>query len=398
MGEVYTAEHLRLGRQFAVKLLLSAQEPRSRARFRREAEAIAAIENEHVVSVVDCGEARDGTPYLVMELLRGEDLRSLLRRERSLPVSRAVGVLLDTCRGLEAVHSAGLVHRDLKPENVFVTKRATGQDWCKILDFGVAKMETSVSTAHGAVIGTVKYMAPEQLQDGASVGPRTDIYALGALLYECLSGAPPHTGTTVHELMFKIMNEPTLDLRLLRPHVPRDLARAVGRALEKRAVDRFATVSEFAEAIAAHSRPEFDLGDMRAAANGNARTETRPMRHIRRVALVAAVAVIGLVSIAGTMIGSAEPAGGAFFGRIRPKESAGAQRPLRLQPVVESLGARVPAAGAPPSAVSVSVVPLPPASASGRSDVKSPRVEARHPISAPLASRGTFDDHNPYGE
>jgi serine/threonine-protein kinase len=139
--------------------------------------------------------------------LRGEDLRGLLERAAPLPIPREVNLVRDACMGIAAVHRAGLVHRDLKPGNLFVTRRASGEDWCKVLDFGVAKMDASSSTAEGALIGTAKYMAPEQLKDGASAGPAADIYALGAILYECLCGTPPHTGMSAQELMFKIMNE-----------------------------------------------------------------------------------------------------------------------------------------------------------------------------------------------
>jgi len=254
MGEVYAAEHLRLGRRFAVKVLRPLHAQRALTRFRREAKAIARIENEFVIGVVDCGEASDGAPYLVMDLLQGEDLRVLLERAAPLPVSRAVKLIWDAAQGVKAVHAAGLVHRDLKPENLFVSKRATGEDWCKVLDFGVAKMEASEATADGTLIGTVRYMAPEQLQDGASAGSGVDVYALGAILYECLAGKAPHSGTTTHELMFKIMNERPRRVDELRAEVPHGLAGVVARALAKLPADRFRSAQEFADAVAPFAR------------------------------------------------------------------------------------------------------------------------------------------------
>jgi serine/threonine-protein kinase len=208
-SHVFEAEHVRLGKPFAIKLLRPELDPtrQTAQRFRREARAIAGLSSEYIVSVVDCGELPDHTPYLVMELLEGEDLRSLLKRERSLPARRVVPLLIEACRALTEAHAAGLVHRDLKPENLFITRRATGEDWCKVLDFGVAKMDASLATTQGAIVGTVRYMAPEQLADGAKVGPAADLHALGAILYECLAGSPAHSGDAIHEVMFSVLNK-----------------------------------------------------------------------------------------------------------------------------------------------------------------------------------------------
>jgi len=255
MGEVYLAEHRRLGKQFALKLLRSKAEPNAVKRFRREARAIARIESEHVVTVVDSGEARDGTPFIAMELLRGEDLRSLLARAAPLPIPRAVSLILEACRGVATAHRAGMIHRDLKPGNLFVTRRETGEDWLKVLDFGIAKLEGSSSTVEGALIGTVKYMAPEQLEDGANVGPAVDIYALGAILYECLCGAPPHNGVSMQESMFKIMNETPVPLSNRRADIPDALSAAIQRALAKRPTERFESSEAFANAIAPFAQP-----------------------------------------------------------------------------------------------------------------------------------------------
>ncbi len=233
-GDVYEAEHLRLGNAFAVKLLrLDGHTASAIRRFRREARAIAKVKSEHVVAIVDCGELEDDTPYLVMELLEGEDLRALLAREHDLPVRRAVQIVLEACSGLERVHAAGLVHRDIKPENLFITRRGSGEDWCKLLDFGVAKMDASQATAHGAIVGTVRYMAPEQLADSSQVSPATDIHALGLVLFECLSGRPAYLGQTVQELMYGVMNSEPPSLAALRPELPQSLVSVVTRCLAK---------------------------------------------------------------------------------------------------------------------------------------------------------------------
>ncbi|HVY26892.1 MAG TPA: protein kinase [Polyangiaceae bacterium] len=248
-SHVFEAEHVRLGKPFAVKLLRPELDPtrQTAQRFRREARAIAKLSSEYIVNVVDCGELADLTPYLVMELLQGEDLRSLLKREGSLPARRAVPLIIETCRALSEAHGAGLVHRDLKPENLFITRRATGEDWCKVLDFGVAKMDASMSTTQGAIVGTVRYMAPEQLADGATVGPATDIHALGAILYECLSGRVAHPGETIQEAMFSVLNREPRALE----DVPDALGSLVLRCLAKDPAQRPRSVQALRELLGA---------------------------------------------------------------------------------------------------------------------------------------------------
>lgn len=234
-SHVFEAEHLRLGKLFAVKLLRPELHPEQRAarRFRREARAFAKLSGEHIVSAVDCGELDDGTPYLAMELLKGEDLRSLLERERTLSLPRALGLLLDASRGVAAAHAADFVHRDLKPENLFVTKRSSGDDWCKVLDFGVAKSDESFGTMEGSLVGTVRYMSPEQLTPGATVGAASDVYALGAILFECLAGEPFVAGATAHETMFAILSDQRRSLGALRPELPRAIAELVDDCLSR---------------------------------------------------------------------------------------------------------------------------------------------------------------------
>lgn len=255
---VYEVEHVRLARPFALKLLRPelTVHCKTAQRFRREANAIARVNSEHVVSVIDCGELADRTPYLVMELLQGEDLRSLLRRERQLPVRRALNIALEACRGLVAMHEVGLVHRDLKPENLFITRRCTGEDWCKVLDFGVVKTDESQSTAQGAIIGTVRYMAPEQLTDGAAAGPAADIYAIGAILHECLAGTPLVGGASVQEAMYRVMNVEPRTLMALRPELPIAVSQLVESCVAKAASNRPNSSTDLEKAIRGLLDPE----------------------------------------------------------------------------------------------------------------------------------------------
>jgi serine/threonine protein kinase len=250
MADVYEAEHVRLGNRVAVKFLRSTarSDPKGVERFRQEARRVASLNSDHIVSVFDCGELPNGTPYLVMERLLGEDLKSLLAREGKLPVRLAVELAIAACRGLSVVHSAGLVHRDLKPANLFVVRSSTAIDRCKILDFGVAKALASDATAGGALLGTVRYMAAEQLEDASSARATADIYAVGAILYECLAGMPPHRGETLQELMFDIVHRDPVPLRDVR-NVPAELDRVVMKALARDRTRRFSRAGEMAEAL-----------------------------------------------------------------------------------------------------------------------------------------------------
>jgi serine/threonine-protein kinase len=259
MGEVYAAEHTFVGRRFAVKFLRPelARDEQIMSRFRREAQAAGSLESENVVAVTDFGHADDGAPFMVMEYLVGEDMRSLLVRTGRLPVKRAVELALQTCRGLYAAHARSIVHRDLKPENLFVSKRGDGNDLLKILDFGIAKLRavpaSRASTQVGAVIGTLLYMPPEQLRGEKDTDHRADIYALGAILYEALSGSVPHPGDEAQGIMFHILYKEPARLCSLRPDVPAELAAVVHRALAADAGDRFASVVALSEALAPFS-------------------------------------------------------------------------------------------------------------------------------------------------
>ena len=252
MGQVYVARHQMLGRRFAVKLVhpelvCSAKLLR---RFSREALAASRLESDHVVAVTDCGQAGDGTPYYVMELLRGTDLRQLLRHEGTLPVPRVVSLALDVCRGLRIAHEGGLVHRDLKPANVFLVKHDDGSESAKILDFGVVQLlDENSNSRPGALVGTIKYMPPEQVLAEGSVDARADLYALGAIIYECLSGRPPFVGGNTEEVLFRILNGAIEPLAELRTDLPAGLESVVAQALARSPRDRHASAAVFEERL-----------------------------------------------------------------------------------------------------------------------------------------------------
>jgi serine/threonine protein kinase len=252
MGEVYEVIHRGLRKPFALKCLKEGalDDARAAQRFMKEIRGLATVHSDFVVSVCDCGQLASGAPYFVMERLRGQDLRKLLCEVDSLAPVRAIKLAIDACMGLHAVHEAGLVHRDLKPENLFVTSDADGGERCKVLDFGIAKLVGTGSTKRHSLLGTLKYMAPEQMVDASSVGPATDIYSLGAVLYECLTGRPPHVAETEPELMFKIMNTQPMPITAFVPTLDANLTSVVERALRRDPERRYASAFAFAGALA----------------------------------------------------------------------------------------------------------------------------------------------------
>jgi serine/threonine-protein kinase len=251
MGEVYAARHTEIPRLFAVKLMRTefAQDPTMVARFRQEAHAAAGLVCENVVEIADFGYAREGFPFLVMELLEGTDLRRLLRRGPALSISQAVQLVMQACLGVQAAHEHAIVHRDLKPENLFLTRRGE-RTLLKVLDFGIAKLRNRpFGTGPGRIIGTPQYMAPEQLRGSAGVDHRVDVYALGAIAYELLTGEVAHPGTGHHEIITHVLFERPRSIRALNPAVPPALASVVERACASAPDARFQSADEFRIAL-----------------------------------------------------------------------------------------------------------------------------------------------------
>lgn len=251
MGEVFDAEHVRLGKRVAVKLVRRDVPDHSRAlrRLRREARMLAGLSNEHLVSVFDSGELDDGGCYLVMERLFGTDLRAELQRGAALPFGRAVSVGLDASRGLSALHDAGLVHRDLKPANLFLAVRPDGSRRTVIVDLGVAKDLCGERTEGATLVGTIRYMAPEQLTDSGSVGPRADIYALGAILYQCFTGVPPHAASERKTLMNDVVHRDIARPSELCRDLPAAIDELLARMLSRDPRRRPATACEVERAL-----------------------------------------------------------------------------------------------------------------------------------------------------
>ena len=257
MGTVYEARNLLIGRREAVKLVLPelARNPYFRVRFQREAEIAQSLENEHIVRVKEYGTARDGTPYLVMDLLEGLSLRALLDQQGPLPVARALELALQACKGLRVAHEhrPAIVHRDVKPENLFVCRGAHRAECLKILDFGIAKFLESTDleavTRTGNLCGTPHYMSPEQVRSPKTIDQRTDVYALGVVLYEALSGAKPHPGDSYNEILSHVLLKDPIPLDSARADLAPPLVKLVHRAIESDVTKRFQSVAELAQAL-----------------------------------------------------------------------------------------------------------------------------------------------------
>ena len=257
MGTVYEAENQDVGKRVALKFIDRewAKDETIASRFAREARAANAIESEHIVQVFDAG-TDSGRPYIVMELLRGEDLGARLRRSGYIPPADALHVVAQVLRGLARAHEAGIVHRDLKPDNVFLSERAGDPLFATIVDFGISKIARAKSgtvplalTQRGIVLGTPFYMAPEQAQAFSDVDPRADLYSVGAILFECLTARPPHTGETYEQVIVSICMRDAPDVRSVRPDVADDVAAFVKTALSRHRDARFPSAAAMLEAL-----------------------------------------------------------------------------------------------------------------------------------------------------
>jgi eukaryotic-like serine/threonine-protein kinase len=260
MGTVYEARHDVIGRRFAVKFLHAelASHPEILARFRREAQAAGSLENENIAAVTDFGTSPDGAPYIVMEFLEGQDLAKVLAQTGPLPIQRAAHIVIQVCRGLVAAHGRGIVHRDLKPENLLLQTRGDGGDLVKILDFGIAKLKSTehrpeTATRTGITLGTPYYMPPEQARGQKELDERADIYALGVILFELLSGQKPHSGENYNAILYSILMQAAPRIETYRPDLPPALAALVHRAMAADAKERPQSVSELAQALAPYT-------------------------------------------------------------------------------------------------------------------------------------------------
>jgi len=375
MGVVFRAEHPHINRRVAIKVLHPGADrnPEVVHRFFNEARAATEIRNEHIVEVLDFGTLPEGMPYLVMEWLDGESLGSLLRSARKLPLAQAALIMSGIARALRAAHGKGVVHRDLKPDNVFLVKRDGEPALVKVLDFGIAKllatgMPAQYQTQTGAIIGTPAYMSPEQCRGAKEIDHRTDVYALGVIGYQMLTGRLPFAADALGELLLKHLTETPPPADSLEPSVPAPVSQILARALEKEpekrpGLDEIMFVMDAVAAADAVPRPGGSTITAALSARfASTATGPAPGSHTtlgasaseiglerklpprKRTGLVIGGAVAGLLVTAGVLI---------FVMKARREQAARSDRPVTAPAIVQ------PAAPSGPPAVAAKPVEKP---------------------------------------
>src|SRR5262249_24926807 len=249
MGVVYRARHEVIDKLFAIKILLPTEDADVVERFVNEARAATAIGNDHIVDTVDFGQLPDGSTYFVMEYLEGRTLSQRIKAEQMIPVAVALSIAKQIAEGMSAAHLAGIVHRDLKPENIFLTKREEDEDFVKLLDFGIAKMQARENrlTRAGTIFGTPHYMSPEQAS-ASEVDSRADVYSLGVILYEMLAGQVPFDAENPMGLLTQHLYTPPVPLTERKnppQEISADLEGVVLKCLANQTSDRYTSMDHF---------------------------------------------------------------------------------------------------------------------------------------------------------
>ena len=269
MGSVYRGKHVMMDKTVAIKVLRPslAGDDVVVARFSREAKAASRISHPHAVSVTDFGEAENGVVFLIMEYLDGRTLKDIIRSEGALPLDRVVEIIRQVSGALDAAHKQGVIHRDLKSDNIMLSQ-TNGGDWAKVLDFGIAKIQQPEGardndiTAANLVIGTPHYMSPEQCSQTGPIDARSDVYSLGVIVYEMLTGRVPFTGESPTVIMMKQVQDEPPSVLDTRHDLPAAIDSLIKKALAKDPVDRFQTAGELSEAL---TEAAADAGDAASA-------------------------------------------------------------------------------------------------------------------------------------
>jgi serine/threonine-protein kinase len=245
MGVVVAARHKELDVDVAIKFLVGQAPANAVERFMREAKVAALVKSEHACRVFDFGRLDSGEPYIVMELLEGHDLAEKLAREGPQPLAAVVTWMVEACDAISQAHSRGIVHRDLKPANLFLQQGADGVQAIKLLDFGISKLSSpkDALTNTAVMMGSPLYMSPEQLESARSVDARSDVWSLGVVMYELLTGKPPFAGETLIQLAVAAREREPDPPSSHRPEIPTEIERIIAKCLAKRPADRYPTVA-----------------------------------------------------------------------------------------------------------------------------------------------------------
>lgn len=304
VGVVVAARHLQLDERVALKFLLpeAVRSEVDIARFCREAQATVRLRSEHVARVIDVGTLETGSPYMVMEYLTGTDLGELLEENGPLPPATAIDYVLQACEAIAEAHSVGFVHRDIKPSNLYLTRRSDGSPLVKVLDFGIAKATHQTRIGEGeqdltrtrTMLGSPLYMSPEQVRNSKTVDERTDLWSIGIVLYELLSGRVPYEADSVTGVVAAVIGDPLPPLQERRPGLPAGLVEVIETCLQKKPNDRYQSVAELAYALLPFADASSRLSVDRIAGTLGTKAKYRSARAPRRGAnshLVAATTV-----------------------------------------------------------------------------------------------------------
>lgn len=420
MGVVVAAKHIHLDQRVAIKFLTGRATREVLGRFQREAQAASKLRNEHIARVIDFGDLDGGLPYLVMEYLSGQDLQQVLKAEGPLPMHEAIGHILQVCEAMAEAHSAGIIHRDLKPSNLFLTMGSDGSKMVKVLDFGIAKAMGAPDEPEGgmsltrteAVLGSPLYMSIEQVRSSRDVDARADIYSIGAILYQLLTGRVPYEAQTFPELILKLGTEEPPPPSMFRADIPPPLEETILRCLERDRTKRFPNLGELAAALAPFALDEHigsaeralrtidkaagpgsttlspaalratrsSLAGTRTASSMSSTTTADPRSgRMKTVGLAAIALVLGMASVLALVAFISKPGGGAGG-----PAAGGTGAPAAPQPASS------------PAGVDTSITPVvvpapynPPAAATAQPTAKPTTTAAAPPPAPPAEPRPT---------